>query len=355
MPEADELDHDAYCKFVSARVVIPVGGVMKHGVVVKRKRDEDGLLIGVANKNPILDTSLHEVEFDDGLVEAFTANTIAENIWAHTDNNSNFYSLVDEILDHEKTSEAVHGDDQYVMYKGKQRQQRTTKGWKFCVRWKDTSISWVDLKDLKESNPVEVAEHALANKLVSEPDFKWWVLYVLKKREQIISKIKTQYLRRKQKFGILLPKTVEEVIRFDEETGTTFWQDAIRKEMGTNIMPAVKILELGQQAPVGSQQIPCHTVFNVKIDFTRKARFVAGGHVTDPPTTQTYASVVSRDSVRIAFLIAALNDLDIMCADIQGAYLNAPCKERVHTVCGPEFGKELQGRSEIIVKALYGL
>jgi hypothetical protein len=47
------------------------------------------------------------------------------------------------------------------------------------------------------------------------------------------------------------------------------------------------------------------------MDFTRKARFVAGGHVMDPPSTQTYASVVARDSVRIAFLMAALNDLDI--------------------------------------------
>jgi Reverse transcriptase (RNA-dependent DNA polymerase) len=90
------------------------------------------------------------------------------------------------------------------------------------------------------------------------------------------------------------------------------------------------------------------------MDFTRKARFVAGGHVTDPPTSQMYASVVSRDSVRIAFLIAALNDLDILSADVQGAYLNAPCKEHVHTICGDEFGREYKGRYAVIVKALFG-
>jgi hypothetical protein len=240
--------------------------------------------------------------------------------------------LLMKIVDHEKTKEAVLGDDQYVMYNGKQRQQRTTKGWRFCVRWKDTTMSWVNLKYLKESNPVEVAENAVANKLVSAPALKWWVPHVLKKREHIISKIKTRYLRREQKFGILLPKSVEEAIRFYEELGTTFWQDAIRKEMGTNIMPAVKILEPGQQAPVGSQEIPCHIVFDVKMDFTRKSFFVTGGHVTDPPSTQTYASVVARDSVRIAFLIAALNDLNIMPADIQGADLNAPCKDCVHMI-----------------------
>jgi hypothetical protein len=70
-------------------------------------------------------------------------------------------------------------------------------------------------------------------------------------------------------------------------------------------------------APVSSQQIPCHIVFDAKMDFPRKARFVARGHKTNPPIAHTYASVVSRDSVRIAFLIATLNDLDIMCADVQ--------------------------------------
>ena len=59
---------------------------------------------------------------------------------------------------------------------------------------------------------------------------------------------------------------------------------------------------------------------------------------------------------RIAFLLAALNDLDhVMSADVQGAYLNAPCKEKVFTRCGPEFGTENIGRVAVIVKALYGL
>jgi len=96
-------------------------------------------------------------------------------------------------------------------------------------------------------------------------------------------------------------------------------------------------------------------VFDVKMDFTRKARFVAGGHVTDPPTSITYSSVVARDSVRLAFLIAALNDLDILSADIGNAYLNAPMREKVHTTCGPEFGQNDHGHIAVITRALYGL
>ena len=68
----------------------------------------------------------------------------------------------------------------------------------------------------------------------------------------------------------------------------------------------------------------------------------------------TYSSVVSRDSVRIALLIAALNDLDIMACDSENAYLNAPCGEKIWFVAGPEFGLK-QGQVVNVVWALYGL
>eukprot|EP00957_Ditylum_brightwellii_P189296 14408273-Ditylum_brightwellii.AAC.1 len=38
--------------------------------------------------------------------------------------------------------------------------------------------------------------------------------------------------------------------------------------------------------------------------------------------------VVSRETVRIALTIAALNNLGIMAANIGNAYLNAPCREK---------------------------
>ncbi|KAI2490441.1 Reverse transcriptase (RNA-dependent DNA polymerase) [Fragilaria crotonensis] len=105
---------------------------------------------------------------------------------------------------------------------------------------------------------------------------------------------------------------------------------------------------------VGFQEIKHHMIFDVKMDLTQKARFVAGGHMTEPPASITYSSVVSRDSVRLAFLLAALNDLDIMACDIGNAYLNAPCRERVWFVAGPEFGSR-QGMVVKVVHALCGL
>ena len=95
------------------------------------------------------------------------------------------------------------------------------------------------------------------------------------------------------------------------------------------------------------------------MDFTRKARFVAGGHTTDTPVGICYSSVVSiarsRDSVRIAFLVTALHDLDILATDIGNAYLNAPCREKIWFEAGIECGQSCKGKVMKLVRALYGL
>jgi hypothetical protein len=129
------------------------------------------------------------------------------------------------------------------------------------------------------------------------------------------------------KFGILLPKLVAQALRIDEETGTTFWKDAIHKEMKC-VLPAFEFKD-GDMSPVAHTKIDCHMIFDIKMDLTRKARLVAGGHQTNPPKDMVYFSVVARDSVRLGLLITALNDLDILAAKVQGAYLNATTWEKV--------------------------
>ena len=79
----------------------------------------------------------------------------------------------------------------------------------------------------------------------------------------------------------------------------------------TNVYIAFHILDHGEENPVGYEHINCHLIFDSKMDFRRKAQFVAGGHTTKPPAESTYAGVVSRESVRISFTLAALNGLDI--------------------------------------------
>ena len=136
------------------------------------------------------------------------------------------------------------------------------------------------LKDLKNSNPVEVAEYAVANRVQDEPAFAWWVKTVLRRRNRIISKVKKKYMywRTTHKYGVRVPKSVQEALQLDEINGNTLWRDAIKKEMSKakvswktldgvtpNEARKGKVDEL-----IGYQEIRNHIVFDVKMDFTYK-------------------------------------------------------------------------------------
>jgi hypothetical protein len=209
---------------------------------------------------------------------------------------------------------------------------------------------------MKDSFPLQTAEYATAHHLTQEPAFRWWVPHFLKKHERIIGKLSkknTKYWHRTHKYGIELPKTVAEALDIDRRTGTTLWRDAIEKEMRNNA-PAFKFND-DDSVPIGYKHITCHMIFEIKmVGLVRKARFVAGGHLTDPPGESVYSNIFTRESVRILFTIAALNGLNDLGAEVQNAYINAPTKEKVYTTAGPEFGSN-QGRPVLIVRALYGL
>jgi len=323
--------------------------------VKKRLKDADGLPVGVANNNPILDTRIFEVEFLDGHTAAMTANAIAENLFAQVDSEGHRLIMIDEIIDHRKSDKALTIDDVDTLKNGRRYQRRSTKGWEMLVRWKDGAETWVPLKDLKEAYLVQVAEYATLNRIHDEPAFSWWVPHVIHKRDQIISKVKTKYWQKTHKYGIEVPRSVPEALRIDAKNGNTLWWDAICLEM-KNIQIAFEPW-FGKKPPVGYKEIQCHFIFDVKLgeNFRRKARYVAQGNRTEDPDVITFSSVVSRDSVRIALLLAALNGLELKACDIKNAYLTAPNKEKVYIIAGPEFGPELCGTMMIVVRALYGL
>ena len=98
----------------------------------------------------------------------------------------------------------------------------------------DGSTSWEAVHDLKESPPVQVAEYAKTHKIDHEPAFNWWVPHVLKKRDMIISLVKrrnTRYLKQTYKFGIEMPKMVQEELALDRQNGNTLWANMIAKEL----------------------------------------------------------------------------------------------------------------------------
>jgi hypothetical protein len=174
--------------------------------------------------------------------------------------------------------------------------------------------------------------------------------------------VKKKYWWMTHKFGCKLPHSLEEALEIDRQMGTDHWQRALNKEMSKvkvawnarddifpNDVRSGKVKDM-----IGFQEIGCHIVFDIKMDFTRKARFGAGGHTTDTPAAMTYSSVVLRDSVWIGFMLAALNGLDMMACDLEDAYLNAPCVEKIWFEGGLECGSN-KAKMCVVVCALYGL
>ena len=146
---------------------------------------------------------------------------------------------------------------------------------------------------MKESYPVEVAEFAEAVGISAQHAFSWWTAHVLKKRQRIIGAFNKRYHMLTHKFGIKVPKTVEEALTLDKENGNDLWWKAIQKEMSA-VKVAFNIIDEHERPPIGSQYMKCHMVFSIRMeDFSRKACLVVGVHMVEAPKSLTYASIVS--------------------------------------------------------------
>ena len=55
-------------------------------------------------------------------------------------------------------------------------------------------------------------------------------------------------------------------------------------------------------------------VWDLKMDITRKARWVLDGHKLSTPEGSAYLGFLSRESVKMALNYAALNGLDVCCS-----------------------------------------
>ena len=122
------------------------------------------------------------------------------------------------------------------------------------------------LKDLKESHPVEVSEFAKARGIDDEPAFAWWVPYTLRKRDVIISAIKSRIRKTTHKYGIEIPTSIEHAYKIDEQNGNRFWRDALEKEMH-NVGIAFEVLENDSSPPLGWSKVTGHLIFDVKTGF----------------------------------------------------------------------------------------
>ncbi len=230
--DADDINNNVIDKYLNTELIFNVGtGSKRGGHVVKRAKGTSGKPIGRAHSNPLFDTQEYVIKFTDGTTENYFANVIAECMYAQVDSEGNQYQLLSKITDHRSDNSAIQIADGFTTRRNGDRVPKpTTRGWSLLVTWRDRSSDWLPLKDLKDAYPVQIAEHAAANKIANELAFNWWVHTVLQKRNRIVATVK-QYWQTTHEFGICVTKTVEEAIGIDNETGTDFWWKALGKEM----------------------------------------------------------------------------------------------------------------------------
>ena len=130
-----------------------------------------------------------------------------------------------------------------------------------------------------------MAKYAVYRRIAGDPAFVWWIWHVLAKRNHIIVKLNSKHWVQTHKFGVNIPKSVQEANSFYQDNGNNIWWDAICKEM-KNTRPdfEVQVKDISELLP-GYQNITCHMIFDVMMGekFRRRARFVADGHKTKTP------------------------------------------------------------------------
>ena len=141
-----------------------------------------------------------------------------------------------------------------------------------------------------------MAEYTFANNIDYETAFASWVPYIFKKRDMIITKAKTKYWRTTHKYGVSLPRTETEALELNIQTGQPLWENATKKEIIKEeifyeevegcITEEVRQVEVDELK--GFQEITCHIIFDVKMDFTCKARYAENVAMNDMPVGLCY-------------------------------------------------------------------
>ena len=140
--------------------------------VTKRLRYESGNPIGRSHYSPIMDSRLYEAELSDGENMSLAENVIAENIFYQVDEQVHRHVIMDEFIDLRTNWAQASKDDVFVTLRyGDKWHKETTKCWQVLVQWKYGITTWNNLKDVKYSYPVQLAEYIIDNGYSDETVF----------------------------------------------------------------------------------------------------------------------------------------------------------------------------------------
>ena len=69
---------------------------------------------------------------------------------SQVDSEGHQYQVLTEVTDHKKDDSDIAKVDGFIKSSsGYLHWKKTTRGWKLLLEWKDGSVDWVPLKDLK--------------------------------------------------------------------------------------------------------------------------------------------------------------------------------------------------------------
>ena len=75
------------------------------------------------------------------------------------------------------------------------------------------------------------------------------------------------------KYGMRIPTSITEAYEIDKENGNTLWRDAIKRKM-ENVSVSFEVLEGGKIPSAAHKRVSFHMIYDIKMDFTGKARLV---------------------------------------------------------------------------------
>ena len=153
-----------YCdKITNAEVTIQLNESFQLGKVKGRSVGTDGKVHGCHNDNHVLNTITCNVEFPDGKFRQNATNIIAEHLMSRVDDEDFSKAMIRSITDFKKYHTAVNQKGKhFYSNNGRRHLRKSTKGWKLKVLRNKDSSAWTPLKDLKESNHVDVSEFSAA-------------------------------------------------------------------------------------------------------------------------------------------------------------------------------------------------
>ena len=84
------------------------------------------------------------------------------------------------------------------------------------------------------------------------------------------------------KYGVKIPRSIDEAFKLDAKNKDTFWQEAVNTEM-ENLKAAFDILPEDKDPPPTYRKASGHIIFYVQMWLERKARWFKDGHHTPEP------------------------------------------------------------------------